>query len=342
MQRCLQLARNGAGFVAPNPMVGAVLVYNNVIIGEGFHQYFGQSHAEVNCINNVSVVNKLHIQKSTLYVSLEPCAHFGKTPPCANLIVANKIPKVVIACTDTFAQVNGKGITILKAAGIEVTVGVLQKEAIALNKCFFTFHNKKRPFIILKWAQSSNNKIAGKDGTRVNISNEFTNRLVHKWRAEAAAIMVGKNTVLKDNPALTTRLYKGNNPVRIVIDMDLQLPTTLQLFDGTTNTIVFNATKNLLGNNLSFYAINKDEKIIPQILNILYSLQIQSVIIEGGAKLLQSFIAENLWDEARVITNTTMEIEEGVDAPVLNNHTLIDTDFLQSDKIARYINKQNL
>jgi diaminohydroxyphosphoribosylaminopyrimidine deaminase / 5-amino-6-(5-phosphoribosylamino)uracil reductase len=338
MHRCLQLARLGAGTVAPNPMVGAVLVHEGVIIGEGHTQPYGQVHAEVMCINNVSAANKTFINSSTLYVSLEPCAHFGKTPPCADLIIENKIPHVIIACRDSYEEVNGKGIEKLKAAGVSVTAGVLEKEALELNKRFFTFHHQQRPYIILKWAQSSNKKIAGAADKRFFISNEFTNRLVHQWRSEEAAIMVGTNTALKDNPALTTRLCPGNNPLRLVIDMELKLPATLQLFDGAVKTIVFNGLKQLEKEKISFYKINKDENIIPQILNVLHRLKIQSVIIEGGAKLLQSFSDDNLWDEARVITNTAMQIPEGITAPVLKDKKLTAEEIILTDTIEYFIN----
>jgi diaminohydroxyphosphoribosylaminopyrimidine deaminase / 5-amino-6-(5-phosphoribosylamino)uracil reductase len=336
--RCLQLARLGAGNVAPNPMVGAILVCENKIIGEGFHQHYGQAHAELNCINSVADDNAPLIKKSTLYVSLEPCAHFGKTPPCADLIIKHKIEKVVIGCRDSYKEVDGKGIERLKAAGIDVTVGVLEKEALELNKCFFTFHVQQRPYIILKWAQSSDGKIAGLNGERKLISNEFTNRLVHQWRATEAAIMVGTNTALKDNPALTTRLCPGKNPMRLVIDMDLKLPPSLQLFDGTVKTIVFNSKKQAAGKMLSFYQISNTEKIVPQILNALYSLQVQSVIIEGGATLLQSFIDENLWDEARVITNTAIKISAGINAPIFECVNLIKEEIYGTDKIAYFKN----
>ena len=336
--RCLQLARLGTGNVAPNPMVGAVLVYENKIIGEGYHQQYGQVHAEVNCINSVAVEQTLQIDRSTLYVSLEPCAHIGKTPPCADLIIKNKIPNVVIGCRDSYTEVDGKGIAKLKAAGVHVTVGVLEKEALDLNKRFFTFHNQRRPYIILKWAQTNDGKIAGKAGERVFISNEFTNRLVHQWRSEEAAIMVGTTTALKDDPALTPRLYPGKNPLRIVIDMQLKLPRSLQLFDSAAKTIVFNAQKHQEGEIVSFYKINTKEKIIPEILLALYSLQIQSVIIEGGAQLLQSFIDANLWDEARVITNTGLEIGAGINAPVLKCQQLTTAQYLLTDKIQYFTN----
>lgn len=338
MQRCLQLAAMGAGEVAPNPMVGAVLLYNGRIIGEGYHQKYGEAHAEVNCINSVDRADKALIEKSTLYVSLEPCAHFGKTPPCADLIISNKIPNVVIGCRDSFAAVDGKGIERLKTAGVHVTLGILENECLELNKRFFTFHEKQRPYIILKWAQSSDGKINAGNGERIFISNEFTNKLVHKWRTEEAAIMVGTNTALLDDPALTVRLYPGNNPVRLVIDMDLKLPSTLKLFDGTVKTIVFNQHKQETGEMLSFYKIDKDEKFIPQFLNELHNLQLQSVIVEGGAKLLQSFIDGNTWDEARVISNEGLIISNGLSAPVLKNSNLFKEQKIKNDSISFFRN----
>lgn len=331
----------GAGYVAPNPMVGAVLVYNDSIIGEGFHQQYGQAHAEVNCINSVAEENKQFIEKSTLYVSLEPCVHFGKTPPCADLIIKNNIPAVVIGCRDSYNEVNGKGIEKLITAGVDVTVGVLENEAMALNKRFFTFHQQQRPYIILKWAQSSDEKIAAAGNERIFISNACSNRLVHQWRSEEAAIMVGTNTALKDNPALTTRLVTGNDPVRLVIDMNLKLPASLQLFDGVVKTFVFNAVKQQEGEMISFYKVDKKEKIIPRVLSVLYQQKIQSVIVEGGAQLLQSFIDENLWDEARVITNVEMVIGKGIDAPALSNKKLIKEEISGTDKI-EYFFKQLL
>jgi diaminohydroxyphosphoribosylaminopyrimidine deaminase/5-amino-6-(5-phosphoribosylamino)uracil reductase len=340
MQRCLQLAVMGAGSVAPNPMVGAVLVYQGRVIGEGYHQTYGEAHAEVNCINSVAEADKTFIEKSTLYVSLEPCVHFGKTPPCADLIINNKIPQVVIGCRDSFAAVDGKGIERLKAAGVQVAPGILENECLELNKRFFTFHEKQRPYIILKWAQSSDGKIGTGNGERLFISNAFTNRLVHKWRSEEAAIMVGTNTALQDDPALTTRLWEGNNPVRLVIDMDLKLPSSLQLFDGLHKTIVFNQHKQEAGEKLSFYKIDKTERPIPQILNALYKLQLQSVMIEGGAKLLQSFIDENAWDEARVITNTEFKMGEGINAPILQHQKQVNEENMRTDSIAYFINSK--
>jgi diaminohydroxyphosphoribosylaminopyrimidine deaminase/5-amino-6-(5-phosphoribosylamino)uracil reductase len=336
MHRCLQLAKLGAGNVAPNPMVGAVLVYENEIIGEGYHQQYGQAHAEVNCINNVSEANQSLIEKSTLYVSLEPCAHYGKTPPCADLIIKNKIPDVVVACRDSYEEVAGKGIQKLQKAGITVTIGILEKEALELNKRFFTYHTKQRPYIILKWAQSGDAKIANKDFSAIKISNDATNRLVHKWRSEEAAILVGTNTALYDNPSLTTRLWKGNNPVRLVIDLQLKLSMSLHLFDGAVKTIVFNQVKHEEKNNVMFYRLASGEDIIAGLLNALYQLKIQSVMVEGGAKLLQSFIDQNYWDEARVITNEQLMIDGGIEAPELKNNSLVNINKATGNLVAFY------
>ncbi len=339
MQRCLQLAAMGAGNVAPNPMVGAVLVYDDRIIGEGYHQKSGEAHAEVNCINSVAEADKTFIAKSTMYVSLEPCAHFGKTPPCADLIIKNKIATVVIGCRDSFEAVAGKGIERLKAAGVGVTVGILENECLELNKRFFVFHENKRPYIILKWAQSNNGKIGPAGADRIFITNEFTNRLVHQWRAEETAILVGTNTALKDNPALTTRLWPGNNPIRLVIDMDLKLLQTLQLFDGTVRTIVFNSHRHDDSGILSYYKIEPVERMLEEMLSALYNLQIQSVLVEGGAALLQSFMDKNLWDEARVITNTALEIAAGTSAPILPPQKSIKQENIQTDCIVYFKNE---
>ena len=336
MHRCLQLAKMGTGNVVPNPMVGAVLVYENEIIGEGYHQQYGQAHAEVNCINNVSEANQSVIEKSTLYVSLEPCAHFGKTPPCADLIIKNKIPNVVIACRDSYEEVDGKGIQKLQQAGVNVIVGILEKEALELNKRFFTFHRKQRPYIILKWAQSKDAKIARHDFSALKISNDITNRMVHKWRSEEAAILVGTNTALHDNPSLTTRLWKGNNPVRLVLDLQLKLPLSLHLFDGSVKTIVFNQVKHEEENGVTFYKLSSGEDIISGLLNALYRLKIQSVLVEGGARLLQSFIDQNYWDEARIITNEQLIIESGINAPELKESNLVSINKATGDQVAFY------
>ena len=336
MHRCLQLAKLGAGNVAPNPMVGSVLVYENIIIGEGYHEQYGEPHAEVNCINSVIEDNQSLIGKSTLYVSLEPCAHYGKTPPCADLIIKNKIPNVVIACKDSYEEVDGRGIQKLQQAGISVITGVLEKEALELNKRFFTFHTKHRPYIILKWAQSSDAKIAGQDFSAVKISHDITNRLVHKWRSEEAAILVGTNTAFHDNPSLTNRLWQGNNPIRLVIDRELKLPLSLNIFDGSVKTIIFNHVKNEEKGSTLFYQLPAGENFIPDLLDALYQLNIQSVLVEGGVTLLQAFIDQNYWDEARVITNDQLSIANGINAPLLKNNCLTKVERISNDLISFY------
>ncbi|HVM89661.1 MAG TPA: bifunctional diaminohydroxyphosphoribosylaminopyrimidine deaminase/5-amino-6-(5-phosphoribosylamino)uracil reductase RibD [Puia sp.] len=338
MNRCVQLAKQGAGYVAPNPMVGAALVHEGRIIGEGFHQQYGKAHAEVNCINSVLEEDKQLVPQSTLYVSLEPCAHYGKTPPCTDLIIEKKIPHVVIGCRDPFKEVNGKGIEKLLQAGIDVTQLVLEKECIQLNKRFFTFHTKHRPYIILKWAQSNNGKIARLHGERMFISNEFTNRLVHKWRSEEASILVGRNTALLDDPELNVRLWSGTDPVRMAVDMDLRLPQSLKIFNQKSKTVIFNSIKYEEKGNLLYYQVTNDVSIIHQMLNALYQLKIQSVLVEGGAKLLQSFIDEGIWDEARVINNEALIIDNGVNAPLLNQAQLTNTESVFSDRISYYQN----
>ena len=368
LQRCLELAKQGAGYVAPNPMVGAVLVYNDRIISEGWHQQYGKAHAEVNCIESVNEDDSSLISQSTLYVSLEPCVHFGKTPPCTDLIIQHKIPKVVIGCRDPFKEVNGKGIEQLKVAGVEVelTDGLLEYECKKINKRFFTYHNEKRPYIILKWAQTANGKmaspntsaggalksltdeisfttadseisLAGGGGGRLLISNEYSNRLVHQWRSEEAAILIGTNTALLDNPELTNRLWYGNSPIRLLVDMHLRLPDTLKIFNGDRRTIVFNATRQEEKGNLLYYKLEKDKNLIPQLLKALYQLKIQSVLVEGGAMLLQSFIDDGTWDEIRIIHNYSLNIVTGLDAPKPENAILIESEQLYSDTIETYV-----
>jgi len=334
MYRCLELAKLGSGNVAPNPMVGAVMVYNDQIIGEGYHQKYGEAHAEPKCIRHV--VENGHgdlISRSTLYVSLEPCVHFGKTPPCADLIIRNKIPKVVVGCRDPFKEVDGKGIEKLKNAGIEVEFGILEKECKELNKRFLGFHTLHRPYIILKWAQTLNCKMAGQGSDRLFITNEFTNRIAHKWRSEEASVLIGTNTALMDDPGLTTRLWTGNSPVRLVIDMDLKLPPHLKIFDGQVRTIVFNKLKHEESDDLLFYQVTEDVSLVHQIINALYQLKILSVIVEGGAKLLQSFIDENLWDEARVITNEELIVNAGLDSPQFISASKMGEEKIFTDKV---------
>lgn len=345
MYRCIELAQKGRGFVAPNPMVGSVLVYNGEIIAEGWHRQYGEAHAEVNCINEA--IQKGYTDKfpySTLYVSLEPCAHFGKTPPCSNLIIEKKIPKVVIGCRDPFPEVNGKGIEKLNAAGVETVVNVLKEECIGLNKRFFTFHQQQRPYIILKWAQTADAKIAGTSTERLFISNEFSNRLVHQWRSEEVAILVGTNTALLDDPQLTNRYWQGKQPVRLVLDKALRLPHSLKLFNNEASTIVFNLLKNDPDSyrdtgHVKYHQINSEENFLPEMMAALYQLNIQSVLVEGGATLLQTLIDAGLWDEARVIQNEHLQTGEGLSAPLLKNQQLLKKEQLQSDTISYYVNQ---
>jgi diaminohydroxyphosphoribosylaminopyrimidine deaminase/5-amino-6-(5-phosphoribosylamino)uracil reductase len=348
MDRCLQLARLGTDAAAPNPMVGAVLVHNDRIIGEGYHERYGEAHAEVNCLASVREEDRSLIKEATLYVSLEPCAHYGKTPPCAELIIRNNIPKVVVGCRDPFPLVSGKGIERLLAAGVTVVQDVLLEECLQLNKRFFTFHTQHRPYITLKWAQTADGRIAAADYSRLQISNEYTNRIVHKWRSEEMAILVGTNTARYDDPELTTRLWKGRNPVRLVIDKDLRLPGSLKMFQSPGTTIVFNGIKHTIDDLKSgkadagtgYYQVTDDVSLVHQIVHALYQMNIQSVLVEGGARLLQSFLDEGLWDEARVITNTKLFAGSGINSPSLPTF-LIGEELIQTDRISYFANRSN-
>ena len=342
MSRCLQLATLGAGTVAPNPMVGAVLVYNGTIIGEGYHQKFGEAHAEINCLASVKEEDRKFIKNSVLYISLEPCAHFGKTPPCVDSIISNNIPHVVIACRDRFEAVNGKGVQKLLSAGIKVTEQVLASQALQVNKRFFTFNEQKRPYVILKWAQSKDGYIAATNAAPAKISNEITDKLVHKWRSEEAAILVGTQTALVDNPSLTTRLWMGKNPVRIVIDLNLRLPAHLKLFDGKSKTILINFLKEDQKPNLQWVKIDLSKPVLTSLLEALKNQGLSSLLVEGGAKLLQSFIQSGLWDEARVITNEVLQLHAGLRAPDLNNFRQFDEQKILSDKIQLFQNLSSI
>ncbi len=317
--RCIELAKNGFGTTYPNPMVGSVIVYNDEIIGEGWHRKAGEPHAEVNAIR--SVKDKTLLEKATIYVSLEPCSHFGKTPPCCDLIIENEIPNVVIGTVDSNIKVAGNGIKRLKEAGANVVVGVLEKECYELNQRFFTFHEKKRPYIILKWAQTQDSFIAPlekKEQKPVWITNPNSRQLVHKWRAEEQAILVGTQTVIDDNPQLNTRDWEGNNHIRIVIDQNNRIPKTAHVFDNQVKTIVFSKNKTMLASeNIIYESIDFQQNIAKQILERLYQHQIQSIIIEGGSQTLQTFIDANLWDEARVFIGNS-QFGKGIKAPVLN------------------------
>ncbi|SFD03970.1 diaminohydroxyphosphoribosylaminopyrimidine deaminase [Chitinophaga sp. CF118] len=338
MQRCLQLARLGAGQVAPNPMVGAVLVHQGRIIGEGYHRLYGFAHAEVNCVQSVKPEDQHLIPAATMYVSLEPCAHHGKTPPCANLIVAQGIKEVVIGCVDTFSKVSGRGIEILKDAGITVRTAVLEQECRELNNRFFTFHEKKRPYIILKWAQSPAGYIGTIDGKPVRISNAFSDRLVHRWRSEEMSILVGTNTALMDNPRLNNRLWTGKDPIRLVIDRTLKIPRQNHLWDGSIATLFF--TEHASGKDGLTETVQVDfqQPLLPQLMQQLYERHIQSVLVEGGANLLQHFITTELWDEARVITGTNL-FPGGLPVPAMPHAELTGQTDLEGDRILYYRRK---
>lgn len=336
MRRCLELAERGLGAVAPNPMVGAVLVHEGVVIGEGYHMKFGEGHAEVNCIQSVKKEQESLISKSKLFVSLEPCSHYGKTPPCTNLILQNKISEVVIACRDPFEKVSGTGIAQLRAAGVKVDVGLLENEAIDLNRRFFCFHQKKRPYIILKWAQTSNHNIAHAMGAPLKISNAITDKKVHQWRSEESSIMVGTNTVLSDNPSLTTRFWSGKNPIRIIIDKNLKISASKKVFNDDATTLIFNFLEEKITGSNHFIKLYPEKNILNQILFKLHEMQIQSILVEGGTFLIQSFIDEGLWDEARIITNTKMDVEQGLSAPVIDKKQLIREELFGDDSIQYY------
>lgn len=337
MSRCLQLAALAKGEVAPNPLVGAVLVHEGRIIGEGFHKQYGHPHAEVNCINSVAEQDKPLIPQSTLYVSLEPCSHVGKTPPCSRFIIHHRIPRVIIGMKDPFAEVNGKGILQLQEAGVEVTTGILEEECASLNRRFIYFHRYKRPYIVLKWAQSTNGKIAGEGNDRLLISNDFTNRLVHKWRSEEAAILVGTNTALADDPLLDNRHWFGKPPLKMVIDKQRRLPESLRLFQTTVPVIIFNSVSESREGEKQYVKIPFHD-LPAEIAAFCFQQRIQSVLIEGGAALLQTFINANYWDETRVITNPQLYVDNGKPAPQLKNASLQASESIDGDVISYYVN----
>lgn len=320
LERCIELARLGAGSVSPNPMVGSVIVCDDQIIGEGYHMTYGQAHAEVNAIKNVFEINtnaKELLKRSTIYVNLEPCSHFGKTPPCTDLIISNEIPRVVIGCRDPFDQINGKGIEKLKSAGIEVIEDILTDKCLDLNKRFFTQIQKQRPYIILKWAQTTNGYFSPLDRSQKWISSKEAKQLVHRWRSEEDAVLVGKNTALADDPKLNVRDWSGRDPVRIVIDRRLELPTDLNIFDQTQDTILFNNIKTEIVGKIKYLELEDFDNLLPQLIAYqLYLLDIQSLIVEGGSKTLNLFLASGLWDEARVFISP-QTWEDGILAPEL-------------------------
>ena len=319
ISRCINIAKNGLGSTAPNPMVGCVIVYNHKIIGEGFTSPYGGAHAEVNAIN--SVKDKSLLKEATLYVTLEPCSHYGKTPPCSNLIIEHGIKNVVIGCVDDNKKVAGQGIAKLNKAGCNVIVGVLEEACKEHHKRFFTFHNKQRPYIILKWAETANGLIAPlhkKEKQPVWITNQYSRQLVHKWRAEEQAILVGANTVLEDNPSLTTRDWQGKHPIRVVLDKHDKLSKEFKVFDNKSDTIVINETA------------------AEDICNSLFEANINSVIIEGGAKTLKLFIDSGFWDEARVFIGESF-FKEGIAAPKITGQFISKQQIL-NDTLKIYAN----
>lgn len=336
MQRCLQLAALGAGNVSTNPFVGCVIVRNDRIIGEGYHKKYGEGHAEVNAID--SIKEKHLLSESTLYVNLEPCAHYGKTPPCADLIVKHNIKRVVVGAIDSFSEVAGKGIEKLKNADIDVRIGVLEEECRAINNRFFTYNEKKRPYIILKWAETADGYIgreSGEEHLSKRISNEYTDIEVHKWRATEDAILVGTNTGIIDNPALTTRLWEGKNPTRVLIDYDLEVPLTHKLYNNEAKTIIINSKKE--GSYENIFFVKLENRNLDSVLEVLYQHKIQSLIVEGGAKILQSFIDNKLWDEARVIASKKTWFS-GVKSPTIKG-AIYSKEIMESDTITTFINK---
>jgi len=337
MYRCLQLAQNGRGYTAPNPMVGAVIVHNGKVIGEGYHRRCGESHAEVNAVNNVK--DPALLKESTIYVSLEPCSHYGKTPPCSQLIIDKGIPRVIVACLDPYPAVSGRGVKMLCDAGVDVKIGVLEKEARELNKEFFTAQTKKRPYIYLKWAQTRDGYIdkernEGDEPHPTPISNDFCRMLVHKRRAEVSAIMIGTNTAIKDNPTLTTRFWHGKNPVRIVLDRRGRIPLGYNIFDGKVETIIFTEKEiyENVNNGVKYIRTAFDGDFIRHVFEELKWLKINSVLVEGGRELLQSLIDAGFWDEATIETSNIC-FNKGVKAPVISGNIVAEYNWGTSKQV---------
>lgn len=340
MKRCFELAQRAKGNTAPNPMVGAVLVHNNRVIGEGWHHFYGADHAEVNCLKNVKQEDQHLIKEATMYVSLEPCAHQGLTPPCAVRLVNEQVKEVVIANIDPFEKVSGNGIDILQTAGIKVTSGIQDKEGKWVNRRFFCYHQQKRPYIILKWAQTASGFIAPANNQRLQLTNQHNRQLLHKWRTEEGAFMVGTKTAIADDPQLTARYWKGKQPLRIVVDRKLRLPASLKLFDEEAATWVVNEERETLDGNIHYIKLEFDDTLLNQLLQRLYDARILSVVIEGGSTLLTGFISAGLWDEARVFyTNTN--ITDGLAAPILKNALFQDAWPLGSDLLKLYLNENS-
>lgn len=338
IRRCIELASNGLCNAAPNPMVGAVIVHNGKIIGEGYHARCGEGHAEVNAIR--SVKDKSLLKESTIYVSLEPCSHYGKTPPCADLIISKGIPRVVVGCIDPFSQVSGRGIQKLLNAGIDVTVGVLENECKNLIRRFVTFNTQKRPYITLKWAESADGfiDINRENGSPVVLSTPITSMYVHKQRAEHKAILVGRKTALLDNPSLTTRNWYGANPLRLVIDRTISLPSNLKLFDHTTPTLVFTEKVKAGEENLEYITLDFSKDILPQIFTVLYERKIQSLLVEGGTTLLQSFINSGVWDEI-FVEHSARVLGEGVKSPIIPKGIKMQSELRDMTCVSHYTHR---
>lgn len=332
MRRALELAENARGSASPNPMVGCVIVHEDKIIGEGYTSAYGGPHAEVNAVR--SVADESLLANSTVYVTLEPCSHYGKTPPCADMLISKQVKRVVIACKDPFEKVAGRGIEKLENAGVEVSLGELEKEAWEHNRRFFTSITHKRPYIILKWAQTADGFIARSNYDSKWISNAHSRQLVHKWRAEEDAILVGKHTAVYDTPSLTVREWEGKNPVRVLLDSKLEVSEDTSLFNADASTLIFNTIKDEKEGHLEWVKV--DTKNITAVLQSLQERKIQSVIVEGGTHVLNAFIGENLWDEARVFTSKT-EFKEGIPAPKLDE-VPISKEIILDDTLTTYRN----
>jgi diaminohydroxyphosphoribosylaminopyrimidine deaminase/5-amino-6-(5-phosphoribosylamino)uracil reductase len=333
MQRALELAALGLGRVSPNPMVGCVLVHQGRVIGEGWHQKYGGPHAEVNAIN--SVVAKAQLKDCTLYVNLEPCSHHGKTPPCADLVITSGIKKVIISNQDPNPQVAGQGIARMREHGVEVQVGVLEEYGRFLNRRFFTFHRKRRPYIILKWAQTTDGYLARANGDSKWISNEYSRQLVHRYRASEDAIMVGRGTAQHDDPAITTRHWQGRNPLRVVLDPQLVLKNELKLFDGTAQTLRYNTIRNEIKPGFELVGVSEN-RILPDMWEDLYQRGIQSILVEGGAYTLKSLMEKNYWDEARVFT-APVTFGAGISAPTIPTSSQ-ESRMISGDQLEIYYN----
>ena len=337
MQRALELAALGMGNVSPNPLVGCVMVLNDRIIGEGWHQKYGEAHAEVNAV--ASVENKSQLQEATVYVNLEPCSHQGKTPPCVDMLIQHKVKKVVISNLDSNPLVSGNGIRKLREAGIDVTTGLLETEGRFLNRRFFSFMEKKRPHIILKWAETADGFIARENYESKWISNEYSRQLAHRWRSEEDAVMVGTRTAEYDNPMLNVRDWSGRNPVRVVIDRDLRLNDQLNLFDRSQPTICYNLLREEEHENLMFVKLGT-ENFLEEMIHDLYERKIQSIVVEGGAQTFSTFIKNDWWDEARVF-RSTLSFIKGIPAPELHGHHLSEENIM-GDHLTIFTNTPGL